>query len=116
MYKGHVSEMFVPYMDPTEEWYYRTFFDTGEFGTGLCAVSLQPLTDCPPNAVFINSYYANGNGDPVEIENAFCVFERYSGDAAWRHTESEALMDGEEVSSFNLLYLRDVSYKTNRSA
>ncbi|KAM7468243.1 hypothetical protein LguiB_015805 [Lonicera macranthoides] len=97
MYKGYVSEMFVPYMDPTEEWYYRTFFDTGEFGTGLSAGSLQPLTDCPPNAVFINSYYANGNGDPVEIKNAFCVFERYSGDAAWRHTESEALMGGEEV-------------------
>lgn len=76
----------MPYMDPTDGWYDRTFFDTGEFGTGLSAVSLQPA-DCPPNAVFIDGHYANQNGVPVKISNVFCVFERYSGDVAWRHTE-----------------------------
>lgn len=87
MYKGFVSEMFVPYMDPSEEWFYKTFMDAGEFGLGLCASSLEPLTDCPANAVFMDGYNVNAYGHAAEIKNAVCVFERYSGDVSWRHTE-----------------------------
>ena len=49
--------------------------------------SLQPLTDCPPNAEFIDAYYASSDGTPVKISNAFCIFEKYAGDIMWRHTE-----------------------------
>ncbi|KAI8003554.1 hypothetical protein LOK49_LG08G03019 [Camellia lanceoleosa] len=87
MYKGRLSEVFVPYMDPSKGWYYKTYFDAGEFGFGSSAISLQPHTDCPPNAVFMDGYYANQDGTPVKISNVFCVFERYTGDVAWRHTE-----------------------------
>ncbi|XP_021291015.1 primary amine oxidase-like isoform X1 [Herrania umbratica] len=88
MYRGYLSELFVPYMDLTEEWYFRTFFDAGEYGYGLCAVPLEPLRDCPANAVFMGAFVAGQDGMPIEMPNVFCIFERNAGDVMWRHTET----------------------------
>ncbi|KEH32232.1 Primary amine oxidase [Medicago truncatula] len=87
LYKGYISELFVPYQDPTEEFYFKTFFDSGEFGFGLSTVSLIPNRDCPPHAQFIDTYIHSADGTPSLLKNAICVFEQY-GNIMWRHTET----------------------------
>lgn len=88
LYKGMASELFVPYMDPTEAWYFKTYMDAGEYGFGLQAMPLVPLNDCPRHAVFVDGVFVAADGRPYVRENMICVFERYAGDIAWRHSES----------------------------
>lgn len=85
MYEGHLSEMFVPYMDPSFDWRRRNFFDAGEYNSGGFAKPLLRGTDCPENAVYMDALMATDQGRPRTVANALCVFERESGDMAWRH-------------------------------
>ncbi|XP_027905214.1 primary amine oxidase-like [Vigna unguiculata] len=85
MYKGFVSELFVPYMDPTEGWYFRTYMDAGEYG--LQSKPLNPLNDCPRNAHYMDGVFASYDGTPYLQPNMICIFESYAGDIAWRHAE-----------------------------
>uniref|UniRef100_J3LWC1 Amine oxidase n=1 Tax=Oryza brachyantha TaxID=4533 RepID=J3LWC1_ORYBR len=88
IYKGMASELFVPYMDPTEAWYFKTYMDAGEYGFGLQAMPLVPLNDCPRHARFLDAVLVAADGRPYVRDNMICVFERYAGDIAWRHSES----------------------------
>ncbi|XP_010676221.2 amine oxidase [copper-containing] gamma 1 [Beta vulgaris subsp. vulgaris] len=88
MYKGMVSELFVPYMDPTEAWYFKTYIDVGDYGLGLSTRSLEPLNDCPRNAYYMDAVLSTTHGKPFVRSNVICIFERYAGDIAWRHTET----------------------------
>ncbi len=87
LYQGSLSELFVPYMDPTVGWYWRTYMDAGEFLVGINAVSLEPGVDCPGSARYFDVAFANAEGTPENRPRAACLFERYAGDVAWRHYE-----------------------------
>lgn len=87
IYQTHLSEVFVPYMDPTEGWYWRTYMDSGEYGFGLFLTPLRAGVDCPEYATFLPALIADDAGNPLEIPDAICIFERNIGDPAWRHFE-----------------------------
>lgn len=87
LYQAHLSEVFVPYQDPGEGWYWRTYMDSGEYGFGLFLSPLTPGVDCPAYATYLPATIADDNGNPLEIPNAICIFERDIGDPAWRHFE-----------------------------
>ena len=87
-YQMNVAEMFVPYMSPDPEWSYRTFMDAGEFGLGYLISSLKPNVDCPSNAVFADLTFPNDVGGTYTRPQAMCLFERSTGDPAWRHYSS----------------------------
>ena len=96
LYQAHLSEVFVPYMDPAEGWYFRTYMDSGEYGFGLFLSPLRAGVDCPDYSTFLPALVNDDRGQPLEIPNAICVFERYIGDPAWRHFEVFA--QGESTS------------------
>ncbi|KAF5186204.1 Primary amine oxidase [Thalictrum thalictroides] len=49
---------FLELVGSYKDWNFHLGFDVraGEYGCGLCAVALEPMTDCPANAVFMDGY------------------------------------------------------------
>ena len=87
LYQGSLSEVFVPYMDPSMPWFANNFLDAGEYSFGGFAKSLSPGLDCPDNAVYLDAVMPRDNGRPKVVQRSACLFERYAGDVAWRHLE-----------------------------
>ncbi|WP_416670170.1 primary-amine oxidase [Egbenema bharatensis] len=87
LYEGALSEIFVPYMDSGDAWYYRTYMDSGEYGFGWLATPLVAGIDCPTNATFIDAVLPDDEGNAFTTEDAICVFEQYQGNPIWRHNE-----------------------------
>ena len=93
LYQGSLSEIFVPYQDADPNWFYRTYMDAGEFGFGLLASPLTPGLDVPENAVLLDALVSAAIPDPsvpvvpLPLPRVVGVFERLTGDPAWRHFE-----------------------------
>src|SRR5262249_49107214 len=63
-YQMHLSEVFVPYMDPDKGWYFRTYMDSGEYGFGNFLSPLKQAIDCPASAKFLAMTLSDDHGDP----------------------------------------------------
>lgn len=95
LYQGNISEIFVPYQDTTEGWYYRNYLDEGDYGLGSMHSPLIASVDCPTNAVYLTPVMANAAGGADELERRICLFERPSGEATWRHFDmASEVLDG----------------------
>ena len=86
-YEIAMSEMFVPYQDPDAHWFYRAYFDMGEYGFGNMATELKG-SDCPSTAVYQDVVLHTASGDAFTAENRICIFEFDPGYPSWRHHES----------------------------
>ena len=86
LYRASLSEMVVPYGDPHDGFYWRTYFDAGEYGMGRLANSLQLGCDCLGEIRYVDAVLADGAGAPREIPNAICIHEEDAG-VLWKHTE-----------------------------
>ena len=85
LYQGHLSEIFVPYMDPAFSWFHRNFLDAGEFTAGGLTKPLMAGLDCPDNTLFLDALITGDDGRPRSVPRMVGIFERETGDMAWRH-------------------------------
>jgi primary-amine oxidase len=87
LYQGHLSEMFVPYMDPDPNWSFRSYMDAGEYGFGSLASRLVAGVDCPAGAIMLGATMPTLSGTAAAAPDVMCVFERNTTTALWRRHE-----------------------------
>ncbi len=86
MHRASLSEMVVPYGDPSPTHYFKNAFDLGENGVGIAASSLRLGCDCLGEVHYFEATVSNGAGEPMPIPNAICMHEEDIG-VLWRHID-----------------------------
>jgi primary-amine oxidase len=86
LHRASISEMVVPYGDPSPQHGWKNAFDAGEWGLGRMT---QPLTlgcDCVGEIFYFDATLANEQGKPWVIPNAICMHEEDYG-ILWKHVD-----------------------------
>lgn len=86
LHRAALSEMVVPYGDPSPTHFFKNAFDAGENGVGIATVSLTLGCDCLGEIRYLDAVRCASDGQPVEIKNAICVHEEDVG-VLWRHVQ-----------------------------
>lgn len=86
LYRASLSEMVVPYGDPTDPVNRNNAFDAGEYGIGMLANSLELGCDCLGEIKYFDANLVDSKGNVIQIKNAICLHEEDFG-IGWKHTD-----------------------------
>ena len=86
VYRASISEMVVPYADPSPVRYWQNYFDAGEYMYARYTNSLKLGCDCLGEIHYFDATLADERGRPRVIENAICMHEEDYG-ILWKHTD-----------------------------
>ncbi|MGD9632435.1 MAG: primary-amine oxidase [Pirellulales bacterium] len=110
LYRASLTEMVVPYGDPTETQRRKNAFDVGEYGMGMCANSLELGCDCLGEIYYFDADLVTSRGKPLKIKNAICMHEEDYG-ILWKHTDRR--LEVPEVRRSRRLVISSVSTVEN---
>ncbi len=86
LYRASLSEMVVPYGDPSAGWFFRNAFDEGEADVGRLAVPLEDKTDIPENATLLDAVFSGEDGKGLDAKRVVALYER-DGGVLWKHVD-----------------------------
>ncbi len=86
IYRASVTEMVVPYADPTPSQYWKNAFDAGEYGLGKLANALELGCDCLGHIRYFDVPAADDEGNAFVMKNAICMHEEDHG-ILWKHSD-----------------------------
>lgn len=84
--RASIAEMVVPYADPGTNNYWKSAFDSGEYGLGKLANALELGCDCLGLIHYFDVPAADDHGQPFVMQNAICLHEEDYG-ILWKHFE-----------------------------
>ncbi|WP_169304053.1 primary-amine oxidase [Arthrobacter sp. CAU 1506] len=89
IHRASISEMVVPYGDPSPYRSWQNYFDSGEYLVGRDANSLKLGCDCLGEITYLSPVVADDFGNPRTIPNGICIHEEDAG-VLWKHTDEWA--------------------------
>lgn len=84
IHRASLTEMVVPYGDPSPVQRKKNAFDAGEYNIGALANSLKLGCDCLGEIQYFDGVVADSLGNPVTIQNAVCLHEE-DDSIMWKH-------------------------------
>lgn len=89
IYRASVTEMVVPYADPTTNHYWKSAFDGGEYGLGTLANSLALGCDCLGLIRYFDIPLPTDDGTPRILRRGVCMHEEDYG-TLWKHYDARS--------------------------
>lgn len=86
IHRASVTEMVVPYADPTLSQYFKAAFDSGDSGFGRSANQLELGCDCLGQIYYFDVPIVNEDGNPQTLKHAICMHEE-DASILWKHYE-----------------------------